>query len=100
MRFYSRVVLICNICFLLVVVLHVLRLSKKADAVFDGGLIFQPVISTIAVLGYIVAIFLNFFFLVLCIYGVKRKKIHMIPRWIVLTNLVIFPLQVYYLFFM
>jgi hypothetical protein len=100
MRFFSRIVLICNICFLIVVALHFLRLAQKADNIFNGTLVYQPLISTIAVLGYLVAIFLNMLFIFLSIYWIKRKKIRLIPLWIVIANLLIFPLQVYFHFFM
>lgn len=100
MRFFSKIVFICNFCFIIVVVLHFLKMVKQADKVFDGSLTFQPLIGTIAILGYVAAIILNLIFLILCIYWIIKKKINIIPRWMVIVSLILFPVQFYFIFIM
>lgn len=98
MRFFSRIVFICNVCFIIAVVLRFVELSKRAKGNFDSAIPFQPLESTLVILGY-GAILLNALFLILSVYWMLTKKIKGIPRWIVFINLLVFPLQVYYHFF-
>ncbi len=99
MRFFSRIVLICNICFIISVLLRFIELSKRSHGNTDAAIGFQPLEATLVILGY-GAIIINALFFILAIYGILRKKIMFIPRWIVLFNLLIFPVQVYYHFFL
>jgi len=98
MRFFSRIVLICNCCFILAVFLRYVEIVKRAAGNGDGAIPFQPLESTLVILGY-GAIFVNIIFVFLSIYLLLIKRIKLIPRWIVLFNLLMFPLQVYYHFF-
>lgn len=98
MRFFSRVVCICNICFILAVILRWVELSKRAKGNFDGAIGFQPLEATLVILGY-GAIFLNVIYLFFSLYWFFSGKIKLIPRWIVLFNVLIFPFQVYFFFF-
>jgi hypothetical protein len=98
MRFYSRIVFICNCCFIIAVILRLVEKSKRAKGNFDGAISFQPLESTLVILGYC-AIFLNIAFMLACLYLLIRKRIQFIPRWAVLFNIFIFSLQVYYFFF-
>ena len=97
MRFYSRIVFICNICFIVAVVMWFIEKSRRVHGNYDGLIKFQPLEATFVILGYS-AIIVNFIFILLFIYWLITKKIKLIPRWIVLFNLLIFPLQVYYHF--
>ena len=100
MRFFSRIVLICNVCFLLSILLRFVEKTKNTKGNIDGFIPYHPLESTIATLGLVVAFMLNTVFALLCLYWLPMKKIKHIPRWIVLFNLLIFPLQVYYHFFL
>ncbi len=99
MRFYSRIVLICNICFIISVVLRYIELSRRAHGNTNGAIPFQPLEATLVILGY-GAVIVNALFFVLALYGLATKKLGTIPRWIILFNLLIFPVQVYYHFFL
>ena len=98
MRLFSRVTVICNFCFIIAVLLRWVEISRRASGNFTGAIKFQPLEATLVILGY-GAIFLNAAFLFLFIYRKLVKKMQLIPRWIVLFNLLIFPLQVYFFFF-
>ena len=97
MRFYSRIVFICNICFIIAVIMWWIEKSRRTHGNYDGLIKFQPLEATFVILGYS-AILLNLVFVFLCLYWLATKKIKLIPRWIVLFNLLMFPLQVYYHF--
>lgn len=98
MRFYSRIVLICNCCFIVAVILRLVEMLKRAKGNFDGAIPFQPLESTVVILGY-GAIFVNLAFAIACLYLLIRRRLQLLPRWIVIFNILIFPLQVYYFFF-
>ena len=98
MRLFARVVFICNCCFIIAVILRLVEQAKRAKGNFNGAIPFQPLESTLVILGY-GAIFINIVFVFISLYLLLRKRLHSLPRWLVLFNLAIFPLQVYYFFF-
>ncbi len=98
MRFFSRVTVICNFCFIIAVLLRWVEISRRTSGNFNGAIKFQPLEATLVILGY-GAIFLNAAFLFSCIYRKLAKRMQLIPRWIVLINVLIFPFQVYFFFF-
>jgi hypothetical protein len=99
MRFFSRVVFLCNCCFIIAVILRFVELrTRTKGAGGDLALKFQPLESTVVVLGY-GAIFVNIVYVFLSLYWLGTGKIRSVPRWLLLFNLLLFPLQVYYFFF-
>jgi hypothetical protein len=98
MKFFSKIVFICNLCFVAAVILRLVENAKKKDDNFDGLLLLKPLESTLVVLGY-GAIIINALFLLLYFFLKAIKKNKQIPQWIVWCNLVFFLLQVYYFFF-
>ncbi|CAN5820367.1 hypothetical protein BH11BAC4_BH11BAC4_25200 [soil metagenome] len=97
MRFYARLVLICNVCFVLAAMMWSIETYRRAQGNTNGLIEFQPLVGTLVILGYS-AIFLNLVFIFLSIYWWFTKKIKLIPRWVVWFNLLMFPLQLYYHF--
>src|SRR6187431_644935 len=97
MRFFSKLVFICNICFLLSFVLRMVESSRRLNDNYNTVL-YQPLEGTIAILGLLLAIIFNAVFILFCAYWVVTKKIKTIPLWIVLFNILVFPFEVYFLF--
>lgn len=98
MRFFSRIVFICNICFIIAAILRLVEMSMRSNGNSNGAIKFQPLESTLVILGY-GAIFLNVFFVFLSIYWASTKRLGLLPRWLVVINLIMFPIQVYYFFY-
>ncbi|MEO6538590.1 MAG: hypothetical protein ABIT07_07160 [Ferruginibacter sp.] len=98
MRFFARLVFLCNICFIGSVILRFVEINNSAKGNANLALKFQPLESTFVILGY-GAIFLNLLFVIFSLYWFATKKIKFLPRFIVMFNLVMFPLQVYYFFY-
>ena len=98
MRLFSKIVFICNVCFVLAVIMRLVENAKKKSGDFNGQILLKPLESTLVVLGY-GAIFLSLLFLLAGIYWISTKQIKQIPKWVVITNFVFFPIQVYYFFF-
>jgi hypothetical protein len=88
--FLSRVAFICN----LFSVLTILVLWKN---IIDQ----QVIVSTIGIIGYVMAIVFNP--LVNLLYGglllFKRSKLIDIPTWLMVTNFIFLLLQLQYIFF-
>lgn len=98
MKFFSKITFICNLCFVASVILRFVENAKKKDVDFTGLVLAKPLESTLVVLGY-TAILVNALFLLAYVFAAAAKKTKQIPKWIVITNLVFFVLQVYYFFF-
>ena len=98
MRFFSKIVFICNLCFIAAVILRWVENAKKKSGYFEGALILKPLQSTLVVLGY-GAIFVNFIFNLFVFWAWIQKKELTVSRWLIYTNFLFLLLQVYYFFF-
>jgi len=98
MRTFSKIVLLCNCCFVIACILRLVEHYKRKDGNFDGAIPLQSLESTIVVLGY-GAIFLSAVFTFQMLYFFVIKKVNTLPKWIVATNLAMFPVQIWYFFF-
>ncbi len=98
MRIFSKIVFICNLCFILAVILRWVEMGKRAKGNLDGAIPFQPLESTLVILGYFAVIF-NLIYLIFVLYWWATRKIKLIPAWIVLFNLILLPIQLYFFFF-
>jgi hypothetical protein len=95
MRFFSKLVVICNVCFIIAVALRVLENLRKRNIVFTGQLKLDPIESTFVVLGYS-AIIINLIFnaILLILFISKRKSL--IPSWMMWFNFLLLLLQIIY----
>ena len=89
--FLSRIAFICNLFFLLTVVMH-------WSAFFEN----QAIVSTIIIIGYMLAVFIfnpivNIAYITLLLLHKKLPVI--VPRWLVFSNFVFLLLQLIYLIF-
>ncbi len=86
--FLSKVALVCNLFFLLTVVLHFYN--------FVGE---DSMVSIIVIIGYALAVFI-FTPLVNIIYltalGLRKNLFAAVPKWIVITNFIFLILQIIY----
>lgn len=98
MRFFSKLVFICNICFLATIIMRYLETQKRKVGNKDAIIPLQFVEGTLVVLGY-VAIILNFVFLLWALGSKAGGKKWSFPLWIFWLNLLIFFLQTYFFFF-
>jgi hypothetical protein len=83
-KFLSRVAFICNICFLLTIILIWLKHPPEG-----------AVVSLVIILGYFLAVLFNgmanLCYLLLIFTG--RSRLRMIPAWLVIANFLILILQ-------
>ncbi len=98
MKFFSRVVFICNCCFIIAVILRMYENAHKKNGNFNGAIQIQPLESTLVVLGY-GAIFINLVFnLIVLVFFVAKAK-QPVAKWLIWTNFLLLILQLYYFLF-
>ncbi len=97
MRLFSKIVFICNLCFIVSVILRKVELSYKAKGNTDQIIPLPFVEGTLAVLGEL-AIVVNVVFFIIALYLLVSKKLKQIPRWIVIFNFTALLAQIYWFF--
>ena len=95
MRFFSKIIFICNICFIAAVIFRYIEINADKAGENPNVLGFQPVESTLIILGYGAVLF-NFIFLLSYLIAYFFKKEIAVPKWILLFNLVLFFIQLIY----
>ena len=98
MRFFSKIVFVCNCCFIAAVILRSVENANKKKGNFDGNIILQPLESTLVVLGY-GAIFINLAFNLFVLVKLMLKKELLVSRWLIWTSFIFLVIQIYYFFF-
>ncbi len=95
MRFFSKLVFICNLCFIATVILRYVELQQKKQS--GDSLVQLPFVQNIVViLGYS-AVVLNLLFLVLLLFSIARKN-NRVATWLIVFNLLIFVWQLLFHF--
>ena len=97
MRAYSRVCLLCNAAFLLMLFLRFVEIGSAEKNLSDGLLGYQPLVGTIVVLGY-AAILLNIVLCAFLLLSFILKKTVAIPRWLQWSSILFLLVQVLYFF--
>ncbi|NOU37208.1 MAG: hypothetical protein HOO89_00730 [Ferruginibacter sp.] len=95
MRIFSKVVFICNCCFILSALLRILELGyKKGETVMP----LPALEGSIVILGFFVAIIVNaIFFATIILKKVSKKAIN-ISAFYIWFNLILLPIQCWYFF--
>ena len=99
MRLFSKFAFLCNCCFLIAMILRWVEMLKRSKGNFNGAIPFQPLESTLVVLGYS-AILFNLIFCLWMIIRFLTKSGTALPKWMLWFNLLLLPAQVTFFFFM
>jgi len=97
LRFFSKITVICNICFLAAVVFWYIEMHKQSGADSSQVLPLPWLEGSLVILGYL-AIIINTLFLLLAFVFYSLKTNISIPRWMIIFNIIIFCCQVYFHF--
>ena len=97
MRFFSKVTVFCNFCFLASVVFWYIEMNKERQGDAGQVLPLPWIENTLVILGY-TAIVVNTLFLILYFIFFSFKVDVKIPRWVIIFNIIIFCCQVYFHF--
>jgi hypothetical protein len=98
MRTFSKVVFICNICFIAAAVIRVIDMGLKKNGSGEALIPLPFLVATIAVLGTFVSFTLDVAFAIS--FAVKKfsKKIIVTNPFIVYFNLLMLPVEIWYFF--
>lgn len=95
MRFFSKIVFICNLCFVAAAILRLVEISHNVEGNKDSIIPLPPLQNLLVTLGFS-AILLNFIFALLCLAYLLLKRQHNIAKWLVWVNLLFLVFQVIY----
>ncbi len=97
MRFFSKITVILNCCFIVAVLLWYVEMTYKAKGNSNLVLPLPWLEGIFVILGY-GAIVVNALFLLLVFIFFSFKATVKIPRWIIIFNIIIFCCQIYFHF--
>ncbi len=97
MRFFSKITVFCNACFLASVVFWYVEMHNQNGRDSSQVIPLPWLENTLVILGYS-AIVVNALFLLLCFIFYSFKANIKIPAWIIIFNIIIFCCQVYFHF--
>jgi hypothetical protein len=86
--FFSRVALICNVCFLLTYLLNLIP-------VLSNGIITSTIIMLGIVLSIVLNTMLNILYIIMTLAG--KRLTDSVPKWLVIVNFLFFVFQVIFL---
>jgi len=95
MKLFSKITFLCNLSFLVTVILRYIELNNKKNKTGDGIIPLPFITGVLVILGQL-AIFLNLVYclLIVVLWVSKRKK--QMPVWLVVFNFILLFVQVYY----
>ncbi|MFC4263954.1 hypothetical protein ACFOWM_13755 [Ferruginibacter yonginensis] len=99
MRFFSKIVAVCNLCFILSSIMRLIEIPMRKAGSKDGIIPLPFVEGTIVVLGFIVAILLNSAFVFIVLYRKSIRKGIPVHRYILWFNIIMLPIEIWYSFF-
>ena len=98
MRFFSKIVFIGNICFIISAVLRIAELNYRKAGNTDNVIPFPALEGSVVVFG-LFAILLNAAFVFIILFRKSIRRPVPVSRFIIWFNLLMLPVQVWYHFF-
>jgi hypothetical protein len=98
MRTFSKIVFICNCCFIIAVVLRFLELSLRKSGNPEAVIPLHSVVASILVLGLFLSLILDFIFAFVIAFKKVMKKPLLISNFILYFNLIMLPIEIWYNF--
>ena len=95
--FLSKFTFICNLCFLIFVVLNRID-AKKQVAGVSGTVIAFPFFKDLVIILGVSAIIINLAMCLVYLVTILTEKSFLLPKWIAITNFIFLIVQVYFFF--
>jgi hypothetical protein len=98
MRTFSKIVFICNCCFIIAVIMRLVELSLRKSGNADAIIPLHSVVASVLILGLFLSLILDIVFLF--VVGIKKlmQKQLLIPKFILYFNLIMLPIEIWYNF--
>jgi hypothetical protein len=97
MKLFSKITLICNLSFIIFILLGYIELNNKKNKVGANIMPLPFVTGTFVILGYL-AVFINLVFCLIALAQLLSKKMTQVPLWLVIINFIFLLVQVCYFF--
>jgi hypothetical protein len=94
MRFFSKFAFICNICFIVFVIMQYLERSNKVNGKMDVAVPLEFLKGSVAVLG-VVSLLVNGVFCFFVLVSMVAKSQTKLPRWIIIFNFIALLAEIY-----
>ncbi|HRI25217.1 MAG TPA: hypothetical protein PLZ45_11105 [Ferruginibacter sp.] len=98
MRFFSKITVLCNVCFMVYVTLWYVEVRNRLPGTTNQVIPLSWLENVFVILGF-GSILVNTLFLLLVFIFTAFKVSVKIPRWIIIFNLAVFCAQVLFHFF-
>lgn len=98
MRFFSRLVFICNVCFIIGMIFRFIEL-RPANVDHNAVIPLPFLEGSIAVLGLFLAVLINTAFVFIILFRKSIRRHVNVPRFIIWFNILLLPVQIWYHFF-
>jgi hypothetical protein len=98
MRTFSKIVFICNCCFIIAVIMRLIELSLRKGGNPDAIIPLHSVVASILVLGLFLSLILDIAFLFIVILKKAMKSPILTPKFILFFNLIMLPIEIWYNF--
>jgi hypothetical protein len=95
MRFFAKLMFLCNVCFLVAAFFHYAKMYQTAGSFPQPLNFLKGTIVIVAEVGWI----FNFVFVLAAGIAVLLKKTWPVPKWIYWFNAAVLVFQIYYYFF-
>ena len=99
MRFFSKIVFICNLCFILSAIMRLVEFGMRKAGNINAVIPLQAIEGTIVVLGFVAAILFNAAFVFIVLYRKSLRKTLPVHNIILWFNLLLMPVEIWYSFF-
>jgi len=97
MRFFSKLVFVCNLCFIASVILRYIEFSGQRNGSRNSAIPLPWLENTLVTLGY-GAIILNIAFFLSYIILILAGKHKLLPQWLIIFNIALLVVQCIYFF--
>ncbi len=99
MRTFSKLVFICNVCFIIAAILRLFEIWLRKGGNPNAVIPLHSFVATVIVLGLFVSILLDILFAILIVAKkILRQPIN-ISSFILYFNLIMLPIEIWYNFF-
>jgi hypothetical protein len=98
MRIFSKIVFICNVCFILAAVIRIIDMGLRKNGNGEALIPLPFVVATIALLGTVVSFLSNILFASILVAKKISKQIIDLPAYIIYFNLLMLPVEIWYFF--
>jgi hypothetical protein len=98
MRTFSKIVFICNCCFLVAVIMRFLELWLRKGGNTNAVIPLHSVVASVLVLGLFLSLILDVVFLFVIAIKKAMQKPLLISKLIIYFNLIMLPVEIWYHF--